>query len=97
MDVATVTTTTTTYEISYLYILAFFLLVGFLYHYIKTKEYRKTVKGSILIGSVLGGIYGVESTLSILVILIWILGGIILVLMGGLIAVALKKILKCSD
>ncbi|HML05305.1 MAG TPA: hypothetical protein VK426_06000 [Methanobacterium sp.] len=105
--ISTVTTTTTTVTTSstILWILIV-ILPSFLYHYVKTKEYKGTVVGSIIIGAIFGFIYGIIAILSsswgevpfgalIIISLIMIMANciasIILALLGGLIAVKLKE------
>lgn len=111
--ISTVTTTTTTITTSTALIwLIIVLLPSFLYHYFKTIEYKETVVGSIIIGAIIGLIfgiiaslsvpasslgeipYGVLITLSLIMIIVNYIASIILALLGGLIAVKLKRILN---
>lgn len=58
--ISTVTTTTTTISTSEVFPwVIIILLASFLYHYFKTKEYKGTIIGSIIIGAIFGFIYGI--------------------------------------
>lgn len=86
-------------QLSSIHIIAIFVLVGFLFHYFQTNEYKNLIIGSILIGGVLGVSLGLVLTKNIQISNIQILLtpisiGILSVLTGRIIAVSLKKILK---
>ena len=74
--VTTTTTTVTTYtDLSVFIWVLVVLIASITYHYIKTKEYKGIILGSILIGAILGFIYGaIISYLSIPYIVISNLG-----------------------
>lgn len=55
--ISTVTTTTTSFTTYDLYIVIWtfiVILASFVYYYIKTKEYRGVILGSVVIGVILG-------------------------------------------
>lgn len=86
-------------QLSSLHIIAIFVLIGFLFHYFQTSEYKKLIIGSILIGGILGISLGLVLNKNIQIsniqlLLLPVLIGIISVLTGGVIAVSLKKIVK---
>lgn len=85
---------TATIQLSSLQIIAIFLFVGILYHYIQTNKYNKLIIGSILIGGILGASLGLIVTTNMQVVLRIILICIVSFLIGGVIAVSLKKTLK---
>ena len=94
--ISTVTTTTTTISTpqAILIYICLYLLVGFFYHIFKTREYKGSIKASILIGAIIGLITGILSTSHIIITFLVALNGIFFVFIGGLIAVGLKKIYK---
>lgn len=108
--ISTVTTTTTTVTTSALLIwMLIVLLPSFLYHYFKTKEYKGIVVGSIIIGAIIGFIFGIiviSSSIwgevpsglfviaSLIIIILNCITSIIMALLAGLIAVKLKRIFK---
>jgi galactitol-specific phosphotransferase system IIC component len=65
-----------------------------LYHILKTQEYKGIIKSSIVIGAIIGFIIGILSTVHVIIIFLGILSGIVFVLIGGLIAVGVKKVYK---
>lgn len=80
----------TEYATSPIYLFFFFFLVGFFFHLIRNKEYKGTLLASIVIGFILGFVFNPIN-------LEWIeriLVAIVFVLLGGFVAVGLKKVLK---
>lgn len=86
-------------QLSFWHIVAIFVFIGFLFHYLHKSEYKRFIIGSILIG----GILGVSLWLvlnknielaNIQLLLRPVLIGIVSVLAGGVIAVSLKKVVK---
>jgi len=85
------TITVVEYTISYFYLLGFFASIGFVYHIIRTKEYKDTLLASVIIGCILGLVFNSTNLLE------WterILAAIIVILIGGFVAVGLKKVIK---
>ncbi len=86
-------------QISVIQLIAIFMLAGFLFHYFQTNGYKKMVAGSILIGGILGIFLGMLfikniQLSNIQLLLRPVLISIISVLLGGVIAVSLKKIVN---
>ena len=86
-------------QLSSWHIIAIFVFIGFLFHYFQTKESKKSVIGSILIGVILGVSLGLvlikDIQLSnIQLLIVPSLISIISVLTGGVIAVSLKKAIE---
>lgn len=78
--------------LSPIYILIFFILVGFVYHLIRNKEYKNTLIASIIIRIILGLL--INSVNNWISLLKWILIVIGLVIIGGFLAVAVKKLMN---
>ena len=89
--ISTVTTTTTGFVGNVSINWAVYLIAGILYHYYKTQEYKRIIKGSIVIGVILGFILGLFFYTTIQGVLVEIIIAIIFVSIGGLIEVGLKK------
>jgi len=85
-----ITTSIEVHILSPVYFLLFLVFVGLLYHLIRNKEYKDTLLASIIIGLIFGLIFNTSSDLVKTVIgdIIFI----ILVIIGGFLSVALKKI-----
>jgi len=86
-------------QLSYWHIIAIFVLIGFLFQYFQTKESKKSVIGSILIGVILGISLGLVLTKdiqlsNIQLLIVPSLISIISVLTGGIIAVSFKKAIE---
>lgn len=83
------------YYLSQVYIILFLVLVGFIYHLIRNKEYKNTLLASIIIGVILGLLLNSAKTL------IYFLGEtsifIVLIILGGFLAVGLKKLVNNND
>lgn len=100
----TVTTITThglspTLTIVFLVLIAAFLVsVGITYHSIRNKEYKDTLRASIIIGFVISFLFVLRSNMEFnsfsynLRVIQWILFIFILVMVGGFIAVSMKKL-----
>ncbi|BDZ69348.1 hypothetical protein [Methanobacterium ferruginis] len=101
----TTTTTTTTSGISptltiilLVFATAFLISVGFIYHLIRNNEYKDTLRASILIGliisllSILRGEMKFNSLSYNLITIQWTLFIFIMIIVGGFIAVGLKKL-----
>lgn len=80
------------YYLSQVYIILFLVLVGFIYHLIRNKEYKNTLLASIIIGVILGLLLNSAKTL------IYFLGEtsifIVLIILGGFLVVGLKKLVN---
>jgi len=85
--ISTVTTTTTDISV---YFLIFLVLIGFLYHLIRNREYKNTLPASIIIGIILGLVF--NSAGSLRFFLVETLIFIVLVTLGGFLAVGFKKL-----
>lgn len=81
------------YHLSPIYTLFFFFLVGFIYHLIRNNEYKDTLLASIIIGFILAGGAALTTWLDNWMILGWSLAFMVLVIIGGLVAVGIKKLL----
>jgi uncharacterized membrane protein len=78
------------YYLSPAYFLLFMVLVGFIYHLIRNKEYKNTLPASVIIGIIFGLVFNSGDTP--LFFLERTLLFIILIVIGGFIAVGLKKL-----
>ncbi len=90
--ISTITTSTEVHIISPVYFLLFLVLVGFIYHLIRNREYKDTLLASIIIGFLFGLIF--NTSFDLLKTLKGYLIFIILVIIGGFLAVSLKKLIK---
>lgn len=75
--------------LSPVYFLLFLVLVGFIYHLIRNEEYKDTLLASIIIGLIFGLL--LDNNPDLIIKLINVLLFIIMVIIGGLISVSLKK------
>lgn len=90
--ISTVTTTTTTFNPLFLEWALIVLLASIVFHYIKTKEYKGIIVGSILIGIIFGLIFGIiDAYLSTLIPLLsapfvlFIIGSLFITIFFGII------------
>lgn len=90
----TVTTSTEVHIISPVYFLLFLVLMGFIYHLIRNKEYKDTLLASIIIGFIFGLLF--NTSFDLLKTVTGDLMFILLVIIGGFVAVSVKKLLKDS-
>lgn len=77
------------------YFIIFLVLVGFLYHLIRNKEYKDTLLESIIIGFIFGLLF--NTTLILAQTAILDLFFIILVMIGGFLSVSIKKLVNLSN
>jgi hypothetical protein len=82
------------YYLSQAYIILFLVLVGFIYHLIRNKEYKNTLPASIIIGIILGLL--LNSAKSLTFFLGETLIFIVLISLGGFLAVGLKKVMNSN-
>lgn len=89
-----VTGVTHVYYLSPAYLLIFLILIGFLYHLIRNREYKNTLPASIIIGIILGLVF--NSAGSLRFFLVETLIFIVLVILGGFLAVGFRKIISSN-
>lgn len=94
-----VETTVTEYTISPIYPLILFFLIGFIYHVLKSKEYKDTLLLSCILGLIDGILFNPETSVPTnwIIWIGWLLIIVTVIIIGGLIAVYLKKRLKAKD
>lgn len=90
-----ITTYSTEYHISPVFLLIFLVLLGFMYHLIRNKGYKDTLIASIIIGFILGLIFNTSPDL--VKTLKADLFFIILVIIGGFLSVSIKKLANSSN
>jgi len=84
------TGTTNVYYLSPAYLLILLVFIGFLYHLIRNREYKNTLPASIIIGIILGLVFNSGGSLRFLLVETLIF--IVLVILGGFLAVGFKKL-----
>ena len=77
-------------HLSPIYFFVFIVLIGFIYHLIRNNEYKETLPASIIIGIIISSMSA--STTSMLSGLRDTLILVVLVVVGGLLAVGLKRL-----
>ena len=94
-----VSTTVTEYAISPIYPLIFFFLIGFIYPILKNKEYKDTILLSCILGLIDGILFNPETSVPTnwIIWIGWLIIVVMIVIIGGLMAVYLKKRLKTKD
>lgn len=80
------------YYMSPIYALIFFVLVGFIYHLIRNDHYKNTLPASIIIGFIIDMVVNpANGVLKFLEVTLLIIS---LVIVGGFLAVGMKKLMR---